>query len=236
MGRAGALSTSSFTGHTPGSGEGYALPPSPPRLCGSPSVQVSLPASPSLPSCLCVSLPVRPHFLLSLSISLPPCLPPTLHLFPAHFPCPWVSLHLSPPSSLGLLASSSLQGSLCLSVTPIFFLSVPRPHHLSPNMWGAAQDLIWTVDSAFGQKVFSPVLMSIMSMDVLPNGSHINTTPLCTSPEVDECYVTDVPQTRTQSAKQPIASARGPCLQITEKKDQFLRPQSKATQSQQKHY
>ena len=136
VGRAGALSTSSFMGRTPRSGVGYPLPLSPPCLCVSPSVHVSLLASPSLPSCLCVSLPVCPHFLLSFSVSLPPCLSPTLHIsFQLSFRVR-VSLRLSPPSSLGLLASFSLQVCPCLSVTPTFFLSVPRLHHLSPYVSG----------------------------------------------------------------------------------------------------
>ncbi|MXQ87817.1 hypothetical protein E5288_WYG018126 [Bos mutus] len=105
--------------------------------------------------------------------------------------------------ALGLFRSVCV----CLSLPPSFSLY----HHLSPNVSGGVQDLIWTVESAFRQNIFSPVLLPIMSKDILPNGSHINTTPLCTSPELNECYVTDVPQTRTQSAKtQPIALARGP--------------------------
>ena len=175
---------------------------------------------------------------LSLRVSLCACLSPclsisaivSLRLSPRLSPLPSVFLSLPPPVSLSSLSSSHSM-SVSLSISPLPPLPVSSPpslcrsvyvclslppsfslyHHLSPNVSGGVQDLIWTVESAFRQNIFSPVLLPIMSKDILPNGSHINTTPLCTSPELNECYVTDVPQTRTQSAKtQPIALARGP--------------------------
>ena len=170
------------------------------------SLRVSLCAclSPCLSISAIVSLRLSPRLspLPSVFLSLPPpvSLSYSAHLFPALIPCPCLSPSL--PSLLSrsprLLLSSGLSVSVCHS--HLLSLCTPPPSSL-PLCVGAAQDLIWTVESAFGQNVVSPVLLSIMSKDILPNGSHINTTPLCTSPEVNECYVTDVPQTRTQSAK-----------------------------------
>ena len=189
---------------------------------------LSLPISPSLPS---VSLHLSPSLFpllcvfLHLPVSLPRVsLPLCTSLSFFHSACPCVCLSPSLPSSWSpcLLLSADLYVcvSVCLSLslhpTPIISLSPP----VSPDVWRAGQDLICDRGLRLCTACLQAGLLPDMNKYVLPKGSQISTIPLCTSPGVNYCYMTNVPRDKnTLSKTEPIASARDPHVQIRENRD-----------------
>lgn len=115
------------------------------------------------------------------------------------FPCVGVtpSLSISP-----LTPFSPLPASLSVSLTPC-----AACHHLSPPIFGEqGRTSSVTKESGFAQNVFRLVPLPVMNKYVLPKGPQINTNPLCRVPEVNYCFMTNVP------GEENTLSKTAPCL------------------------
>lgn len=115
------------------------------------------------------------------------------------FPCTGVtpSLSVSPQTPF-----SPLPASLSLSLTPC-----TACHHLSAPIFGEqGRTSSVTKESGFAQSVFRLVPLPVMNKYVLPKGPQINTVPLCRVPEVNYCFMTNVP------GEENTLSKTAPCL------------------------